>query len=88
IVSRPLGKHRVAYMLAVKGMPEAAASDCLVDGGTEALVRVGGAAGGPSAPSETSGCAPAGHAAYSGPANQTTAAEEGPEDDLWGPTSG
>jgi len=88
IVSRPLGKHRVAYVLAVKGMPEAAASDCLVGGGTEALVRVEGAAGGPSVPAENSGCAPAGHDAHSGPANQTTAAEEGPEDDLWGPTAG
>jgi hypothetical protein len=88
IVSRALGKRRTAYMLAVKGLPEATASDCLDDGGSGEVVGVENRPGGPPVTPVNQGDAPAGHDANSGPTDQATATEEGQQDELWGPTGG
>ena len=88
IVSRALGKRRTAYMLAVKGLPEATANDCLDDGGAVEVVGVEDQAGGPPVTPVDQGDAPASHDANSGPTDQAAAADEGQQDDLWGPTGG
>jgi hypothetical protein len=89
IVSRPLGKHRVAYVLAVKGMPGAGADSGTTDGGTEALVPAAGEpAEAPSATAENHGATPADHDGRTELVDQATAAADGQEDNLWGPTAG
>lgn len=83
IVSRPLGKRRVAYALAVKGLPPAAAGGNSSDGGAGAGSSVDDRAGGPSVPPCDHGDAPAGPDAGSGPTDPATNADEGQQDDLW-----
>lgn len=88
IVSRPLGKHRVAYMLATKGMPVTEAGEGLPDGGTEALVHAEGDAAGTSDRLGNGGSDSPSHDGDSEPTDRATVAEEEQEDDLWGPTAG
>jgi hypothetical protein len=88
IVSRKLGGHRMAYVLAVKGMPGAEADGGVTGAGAEAPVPVVEPAGDPSVATQNRGDAPAGRDGHPGPADQATAPEDGQEDDLWGPTAG
>ena len=89
LVSRPLGKRRVAYVLAVKGLPEVKGTDA--EGGAGAEATPTGCADSdattllPPGP-EVSG----GNRDRDGDGGQgePEAAGEGQEDDLWGPRRG
>jgi len=91
IVSRPLGKRRVAYVLAVKGLSAAIAADG-GDAGSEDAQPAGqaGTTDPAAAPNPAVGDQAAGGTAASGGTGLIAgaAAEVEQEDDLWGPTSG
>jgi len=82
IVSRPLGKHRVAYALAVRGLSAAVGAS---DGLGDAADDTDDAA--PAAPSPPSGLAAAPEASHGGEGDTLPATDES-ADDLWGPTAG
>lgn len=92
VVSRPLGKRRTAYALAVKGLPAAGAIDHGDGDETGDIAAVEGAGGDTSltVPNKLTADNQAGEAT-SGPAddlgagNGAIAGDEADEDDLWGP---
>jgi hypothetical protein len=97
IVSRPLGKRRTAYMLAVKGLPavDAAGGEegCEAGGGAGTVAGIDGHAVAPSSAPGTQSDGGSGHDSQLHAAGEaelgdsSTRAHEG-NDDLWGPTAG
>ena len=88
IVSRPLGKRRVAYALAVKGLPPALKADGDGDGRAEVQVVVDEPheTGDVPSPNVDGGAnpPPSPEPSPSGRDGSKDASQE-PEDDLWGP---